>query len=393
MKKTVLPALVAGTAALLTACSTTVTGQATDSAGNTAGASVAPSTIAVPAGLDVGANPTTTRALAPLDDKSGWVAEGNRMADALIQVNEVDKRMRIGGVGLRSYPVIEGGQLSGRVPDSTAVTFATYNMKVGMTTTRGDAFDDPTIAMRIGLYRFGSPDDATKAFESIQRRTERNGQSEVKLTGPNTDGTTASEFKPGTVDSYRVEGPFVINISGTSSSTAEATKLVAKGYELEVPKLKSFTPTPVGQVASLPKDIEGTLSRTIPSTVTGYAASVANGVYGMNGLLHRIRDIDDAGVYSKAGIDAVAQGETVVYRTRDAAAAAQLVTDLAAINTRLGKRVGSPAQLPGMICVERPGNINCAVSAGRWVTTAGGDTLQQAQQRASAQYTILAQHP
>lgn len=393
MRRIYVPAIAVAFVALLGACATTVPG---DPAARGAGssASTALDTVDVPTGLDTGQYPTTTSAPAALDSKSGWVVEGNRMADALIQVSEVDKRMSIGGVGLRSYPVIEGSQLSSRVPDATAAAFEAFNMKVGMTTTRGDDFDRPTIAMRIGLYRFGSIDDATKAFEMIKRSSIRNKQADVPLTGAMAKAASATEFKPGTVDSYRVEGPFVINISGTAATTEAAAKLVERGYELEVPKVQDFKGTPADRVTQLPNDVNGALARTLGSTVRNdYTAAIAIGVYGLNGLLHRIRNINDGSIYIKAGVDSVAQGDAVVYRTRDAGAANQLVADLAVVNGRTGTKVTAPQQLPQMICFDRKENINCAIAAGRWVTTAGGATLTQAQQRASAQYVILAKNP
>ncbi|BDH56013.1 hypothetical protein [Tsukamurella sp. PLM1] len=392
MKTKALPALIAG-AALLAACSTSTGGEATTATSGPASAtapSAAP-TVTVPAGLDTGTFPTTTTAQAPLTADRAWLMEGNRMADALIQVNEVDPRMILGGAGLRSFPVLSGDQLSSRVPDATAAAFLARQMKVGMTTTRGDKIEDPTVAMRIGLYRFASAEDATKALEMVQTST-RNAR-KVTITG--TDGVSATEFKPGTVDSYRVEGPFVINISGTAPTTDEATTLVTKAYRLEVPKVQSFKGTPVSEVQKLPSDIEGALARTLPSSNTNrYTANLNNNVYGINGLLHRIRDISNGDVYRKAGVDAVGEGDAAVYRTRDVAAATQLAADLAAINAKTGDPIAAPAQLPDAKCFDRRdvGNKFCIVTAGRWLATMGGSTVTEVQQKAAAQYTILAKN-
>ncbi|KXO89095.1 DUF7373 family lipoprotein [Tsukamurella pseudospumae] len=379
--------LVVGCAALVAACSTTTGGTPTVS-----DSSAAPSTVAVPAGLDVGRFPTTIREVPSPSNENAWIIEGNRMADALIQVNEVDPRMKIGGAGLRSYPVLTGIQLKQRVPDATYNAFYDNKMRVGMTTTRGDSFDNPTVATRIGLYRFDTPDAAAKALAAIKAATA--GQRQIPITG--TDGVSATEFKPGTVDSYRVEGPFVINVSGTAPATDDAAKFVAKAYTLEIPKVKSFSPTPVASIQSLPGDKDGILSRTLMQQSSALS-SLSNAYYGLDAMLHRIRDISDADIYRKAGVDLVGEGAAIVYRTRDAAAATDMAAALVS-TTRADKNhvaAASPTALPQAQCTERreTQTFNCAVAVGRWAATAGGESLAESQQAISAQFTILAKNP
>ncbi|NMD55132.1 MULTISPECIES: hypothetical protein [Tsukamurella] len=143
MKKSALPAAVVIGAALLAACSTTsgepvaAPSSSASVTSSSAAASTAPAaTVPVPAGLDFGAYPTRARTITASENRS-WVVEGNRMGDeALIQANEVDPRLIIGGGGLRSFPVLDGDGLRSRVPDATATAFHANKMRVGMTTTR-----------------------------------------------------------------------------------------------------------------------------------------------------------------------------------------------------------------------------------------------------------------
>lgn len=385
MKKTLLPALVVGSVALIAGCSTTVTGNASDSAGNSPGP-------VVPSGLNVGQLPTTTRAVPAPSTENAWIIEGNRMAEALIQVNEVDPRLKMGGAGLRSFPVLRGTQLDERVPDATATAFSNNDMRVGMTTTRGDRFDDPKVAVRIGLYRFDTPDGATKALEAVRAATR--SQRAIPIAG--TTGVLAGEFKAGTVDGYRTEGPFVINVSGTAPTTDEAAKFVAKAFELQVPKTASFTPTPAASIQSLPGDKDGILARTLVQE-SASLSSLSNAYYGLPALLHRIRDISDEPMYRAAGIDLVGEGAAIVYRTRDEAAARTMVSTMVSTSRAnpLHKAAASPDALPQAQCTERPesSSFNCVVSVGRWATTTGGADLGDAQQAISAQYAILAKNP
>lgn len=385
MKKTYLPALVVSGAAVLAACSTTVPGQALSDP------SASPTVLAVPSGINVGTYPTTTRSVPTPSQSSAWVIEGGRMGEALIQVNEIDPRLTLGGAGLRSYPVLQGGQLSGRVPDATALAFSMQKFKVGMTTTRGDDFDKPKVAVRIGLYRFETPDEAQQAFNRVKTSQQR--MRAVPITS--VPGVIAVEFKPGTVDSYVVEGPFVINISGTGATTDEAAKFASKGFELEVRKAKSFTPTPAASIQSLPADKDGVLSRTLYQNSSALSESLGNTYYGFPMLLHKIRDIGAASVYRDAGVDLIGEGAAIIYRTRDAAAAKTMITALRDPKSATPgtTKAAGPANLPEADCIQRSGSYNCAVAAGRWAATAGGDSLQEAQQRIAAQYAILAKNP
>ncbi|NMD55131.1 MULTISPECIES: hypothetical protein [Tsukamurella] len=381
--------VVLASALAVSACGTTVGGEATVAPASSSRASTTPN---VPAGLDPGQYPTTTRDVPSPSGDNAWIIEGNRMAEALVQVDEVDRRLTVGGAGLRSYPVLSGDQLSTRVPDTTARIFTRNRMRVGMTTTRGDDFDRPTVAVRIGLYRFDSPEIAAAVLEAITSST----QALPKVAIDGHAEVSAAEFTPGTVDGYRAEGPFVINVSGTAPTNAEAARFVAKAFDLQVPKTTAFSPTPVTSIRTLPGDKDGVLSRTLLQESTELT-SLSNAYFGLEALLHRIRYLSDAAPYRKAGVDLVGEGAAIVYRTRDAAAATTMVAEVTADSrARAGNRpVESPAGLPQAQCTFRTEATSyiCIVSAGRWVTTAGGSSLQLAREAVSAEYAILTKNP
>lgn len=383
MNKAILATAVAGAAAVIAACGSSVPGTPI----------AAPRTaLPVPAGIDVGQYPTTTVQPPPLSEDSAWLLEGGRMSEALIQVNEVDGRLKFGGAGLRSYPVLRGGQMTGRVPDATAAAFAKQKFKVGMTTTRGDDFDRPTVALRIGMYRFESNDEAQKAFDSV--KASQKSMRAIAITS--TPGVSAAEFVPGTVDSYAIEGPFVINVSGTGPTTEQGAAFVTKAYELEMQKVRAFSPTASASILTIPTDNGGILARTLRVPGTGLTATLTNTYFGLPQALHRIRNIDRAGIFQSAGVDLVAQGDAVVYRTRDTAAAKKMNADLLNPPDKdpAVRVVAAPAGLPDTACTERVGAgiFTCSTSAGRWAASAGGDTLLEAQQKIAAQYAILARN-
>lgn len=389
MKTKALPALLAG-AALLAACSTSTGGEATTatSAPSSATAPSAGPTVTVPAGLDTGTFSTTARTV-EANARSTWVAEGNRMGDeALIQTTEVDPRLTIGGAALRSFPVVPLDVLNdgvrSRVPDATADVFVANDFRVGMSTTRGDKLENPTVALRIGVYRFDSPQIALKVVEGIRAKT--TAARAITITG--TDKVLASEFKPGTVDSYVAEGPFVVNISGTGATTEDGAQLVAKAYPLELAKVKAFKPTSVEGVQRLSVDRDGIVGRTLPVDSSVRYPELQSGAFNLNGLLHRIADITREGTYKDAGVDLVGQGGSVVYRTRDAAGATSMVTNAAAKNPTVA---GIP-QLPDVKCMSAGGLTSCWLSVGRYAAAVNDKDAAVARQKAAAQYTILAKN-
>ncbi|AUN39506.1 hypothetical protein ACFWXB_21565 [Tsukamurella tyrosinosolvens] len=395
MKKSVQACAVVAGVAVLAACNTTG-GEpvAAPSSGSPAvSSSAAPSapagtTVPVPAGLDYGAFPSKTRTITASENRS-WVVEGNRMGDeALIQANEVDPRLIIGGAGLRSYPVLVGDGLRSRVPDATARAFQANKMRVGMTTTRGDALDKPTVAVRIGLYRFETPDAAKQAVDAI--RTATAAAPKVRVTVDGAPEVLASEFKPGTVDAYVAQGPFVVNVSGTGPTTDQGAQFVTKAYGLELPKLKAFTPTAVDQIRKLDVDKDGILSRALPAT-DSQDPTLQENWYTWNGQLHRIPDITKTETYRAAGIDLFGNtgSGSIVHRTRDAAAATTMVQTIAGKNPAVA---GIP-QLPTVKCMTGGELTYCWIPVGRYVASVYDSNASVARQKAAAQFSILATTP
>lgn len=390
MNKSVLSAALISGAALLAACGTTggdpVAAPSSAPSSTTAPSSSAAPTVAVPAGLDVGTFPTKARTITISANRS-WVAEGNRMGDeALIQANEVDPRLTLGGAALRSYPIVETAGLNTRVPDATAAAFGANDFRVGMTTTRGDALKNPTVAVRIGLYRFDTPEAAKKAVDAVRAAT--TAAPPVTITVDGAPDVLASEFKPGTVDSYVAQGSIVVNVSGTGPTTDDGARFVSKALGLELPKLKGFTPTPVDKIQTVDIDKDGILSRTLPQANTSEAGLFENW-YDFAGYKHRVQDIGNLTTMTTAGVDLVGQAGSVVYRTRDAAAATTMVQTAASKNPAVA---GIP-QLPSVKCMTGGDRTYCWVPVGRYVASVDDTDAALARQKAAAQFTILATTP
>jgi hypothetical protein len=383
---------IVGTIALAltaTGCTTTVAG--TPSAPSD---SSVRTTAVVPAGLDTGDFPTHLFAVKQGDLDSAWVAEGNRMGDYIVAPTTVDSRLTIGGAGLLGFPVLRGPQLSERVPDITAAIFTANNMKVGDTATRGDSLSNPIRALRIGLYRFDGADTAATVVAQIKSGTARQPQVNIS----SVPGVTATAFKPGTVDTYVAAGPIVLNISGTAPSTAAAAALVTEAYGQQIPKLKQFNPTAESSILSAPIDRDNMLARTLPSTSTDPNIVLTIGVLSQQGLELRIADTSQMSIYRDAGVDLVATNDDVVYRTKNAEAAVSLQNQFKHSKSRVLTPAAGVPQLPSVTCMQDSTadvafRFRCSVTSGRYVAEVTGPDLKTAQQKAAAQWVILANNP
>lgn len=125
------------------------------------------------------------------------------------------------------------------------------------------------------------------------------------------------------------------------------------------------------------------------------ATEIANNYYDLAGLILRVQDIADADMYRTAGVDAVGQGKSVVFRARDTAAAVALLAARRSTPDAAAKRVDVPGSLPPVRCVQYSdvGTSGCSGQAGRYVFSLSTDTLIDAEQATAAQYTILSTNP
>ncbi|WP_378737298.1 hypothetical protein [Nocardia brasiliensis] len=170
--------------------------------------------------------------------------------------------------------------------------------------------------------------------------------------------------------------------------------LVEKSLDTVVPSITKFDPTPPDQLMTLPIDLDGMLERTIARPKEDAWLNPPGAYHGrtalhfVNNPAGTLRDIE------KAGVDRYATNGVDLYRARDAAAASTLQKDLGGLSKRF-KRVESPAHLPAADCQEYIGRGNlairfyCSVAYGRYAAFSASHQLLDAQQRISAEYTLL----
>ena len=117
---------------------------------------------------------------------------------------------------------------------------------------------------------------------------------------------------------------------------------------------------------------------------------VNNLTTGAHGTLHFEMDpVAAAKVFAAAGLDATALADGWVSRARDAAGAAALLAE--SVRDADGAVAGVP-NLPGSRCFQATdrGRSNCSATVGRYFFEVWGHTLKDTQQKAAAQYLLLA---
>ncbi|CPX60050.1 Uncharacterised protein [Mycobacteroides abscessus] len=196
------------------------------------------------------------------------------------------------------------------------------------------------------------------------------------------------------VAAFTPRGPFVLYQWGETSSTDTAAQLVSATLDKQLPAIEEFTPTDVTELVNLPRDPSGLVTRTIgqkeqKSINSGYA-------YDRRGSLNFTLDpLAMAAIEEDAGVELMSGGAATVFQTKDAAAAARMVTGLVqlAAKGRPGQAGSTPTDavpnLTGSQCVADENSNTCYATAGRYVIEAEQRELLDAQQLAAAQYQVL----
>jgi hypothetical protein len=202
---------------------------------------------------------------------------------------------------------------------------------------------------------------------------------------------------------------FVVHllVSNPTPNLETLTGMVEKTFDLEIPMIDRFEPTPVDRIAKLPKDPEGLIGRLVDLT-PGTEPTLSNFVasYGPNGARQvqseseiKDRSYENAGVDQAAvWVDATLGGSTVL-RTRDHEAAITLMAKEIDADEDIDHPVGGVRGLSDSKCfavkptvtADAPGvKAQCYVVYDRYVAGVYGSEETDAQQRAAAQYTLLA---
>jgi len=197
-------------------------------------------------------------------------------------------------------------------------------------------------------------------------------------------------------------GPYVVDVFARTPQPdpAALTALSQQAFDAQLPLLDALKSLSRRDILHLDYDPDGLLRRTLkvsPDANPQFdpTSTLPEGDMDPRALLHRVSQPARMSALMRAdGVDRVSMsGTTMLMRARDEAAAAALWKSLNAAATR---DVQTPPGLPAAGCGEDPAagptddRYFCRIRYRRYVASVTSDQLADAQQRASAQYALLA---
>lgn len=371
---------------LLAGCSTTVTG----------------TPVADPSGVprpDTGSYATEPRAVGPMTEKVQAAAEGFRMVEIIPLAPDIDGAVRYGGT-----PGV--GRLSGIIGSTfgDGVSKALEGLEVGAYTSAGDRApgSDATVMGRsliMGVFRF-KDDAAARAavdnpalFVADKAIGSDKPTPKVAVTVPGyTDAKAYSETTSSTKTMVGLvaNGRYVL-----ASWTSGPVEWIKKFFDLQIPALKSFVPTPVDKFFTLTRDHDDLLKYTIAEQ----SATVFQATLPARTLLPAQTDISAAKQdLADTGVDYIANAGNTVYRAKDAAGAKTLgdrsIAETQAM--RKGSTESTVRGVPGARCLNSPTypgskdtRTYCTVPVGRYLAEVTDRQEARAKQAIGASYLIL----
>ncbi|MFC9438305.1 hypothetical protein [Nocardia sp. NPDC057030] len=359
--------------------------------------------------LDTGKFPTTPPKIASRLDDLGYArVEAARLADAVLSPHEVDAKYTAGA----SARVHTDAQSVGQYLAEPAIpVLLNHGFVLGFSTGSADDVLPLTEAavgtrqrdgLTVTVSRFPDAAAAKAAAAELDAVDFAINPENVAVTLPKYPDARA-HWRPAfpTLGSTTPHGNYVISVLADSRTT-DINRLVdatQKYLDAEVVELDKFTATPIGKFNTLRQDPDGLLVRVIHDKgVVPSPDGQGEVVLTLRGYLNYV--LDQSGrfpVLQRAGVDRIAVTPNAFgFRTADDAAAARFVTESAELGNAVDRRaVDPPADVPSAACVQdyvapKEAQFRCFVSYRRYAALVLGSRLWETQQRAAAQYALLA---
>lgn len=332
-----------------------------------------------------------------------------RLADQVVTGPEIDARFKY---GTGAIPIADAEKATKTLADVNKPVLESNGMMFGYAVGHSDMAGDKSGKRPDGasfttltVLQFPSEAAATKAateIEEVDFNQAADANQRVQLS-KYPDAHT--HWRPGipTIGTTMARSNYVINIyAGVKDPEVDQlTELAEKVYDAQVPLLDALKPVSREDMLRLKADTDGMLRRTLNPDGFGSPDIGSQAAFGVRGFLHQVGDQDHwSRVMREAGMDRYSlsksmSNSSMVYRTRDTEAAGKLVTVILAKS--YPGAADAPAGIPNSVCGETTTKneystkrFRCAVTYRQYVATVEGDQLADAQQRAAAQYALLA---
>ncbi|MEU7142621.1 hypothetical protein ABZ942_24460 [Nocardia sp. NPDC046473] len=359
--------------------------------------------------LDTGRFPTAPPKIAAhLDDLGYARLEAARLADAVLSPHEVDPKYAIGA----SARVHTDAQSVGQYLAEPAIAvllnhgfvlgFSTGSVEEGAPLTDAAADSRQRDGLTVTVSRFPDATAAKAAAAELDAVDLGLNPENAAVSLPKYPDSRA-HWRPAfpTLGSTTPHGNYVISVLA-ETRTADINRLVdatQKYLDAEVAELDKFTATPIGKFSTLRQDPDGVLVRVIHDKgVVPPPDGQGEVVLTLRGYLNYVQDQSGRfPVLRRAGVDRVAVAPSAFgFRATDDAAAARFVAESAELGNAADRRaVDPPTDVPGAACVQdyvapKDAQFRCFVSYRRYAALVLGGRLWETQQRAAAQYALLA---
>ena len=262
----------------------------------------------------------------PTSEASAGALEGRRMAEWVALPIMVDKKFTNNG-GISTLPLRGPNALGILFSDQAVESVAERNGMLAGFSSSASAEDQAD--MVVAVLSFPNDAAAIKAATQMAQATKDASSKQVEIPGqPKAIGWSLSSEYSRAVHTFLADGAEVVYVwtSEPPKGKTDLTKLVAKAYDVQLPELKDFVPTPASAMMSMPPDPEGLLARTLPNDPD--SSTVIDGNYSARGFIHfTLNPLQDQALYEKAGVDVVARRGSTMYRAEDAAGATMVVDD------------------------------------------------------------------
>lgn len=251
----------------------------------------------------------------------------------------------------------------------------------------------------MSVYQFPDKESAAaaaKAFEEADFAIARDQNQPVRLDKyPN----ALSHWRPGirTIGSRLAEGNYLLDIFARTPQPElpQLTQLLEHIYDVQIPMLRELPPLSKRDILHLPYDPNGMHRKTLAAKGFYGPSLLTAGSFTTRGFLN-VSNADGKILADKGKIEAVSttEGYTTLFRSADAAGAQALAEEL---HRRVKISIDPPQGVPDAFCEENTEEqvftdkrYRCVVRYGRYVGRVSSSQVKDAQQRAAAQYAVLA---
>ncbi|MFC6010524.1 DUF7373 family lipoprotein [Nocardia lasii] len=357
--------------------------------------------ITAPAEIEAGRRPT-----------DGPILEGLRMAGAVVFPRDLDPEL-IHNWGTDVLDTPQRTSAVSAVSNVNIPVLQRHRMIVGFDISEGSrAFDEATPAIetdaritRVVLLRFPGEAAATAAARDLEATDFGVSPDNRAVTIPGYPAAHA-HWRPGvkTIGATFAHGEIVVSMF-LQHSTPDIDALadrVAEVLDAQIPKLDEFTPTPVDQLATLPRDPEDLLRRVLIPGPANQQIAISSREFATwsAGAARHYRPAEPADLgtaWDRGEVDAVANSyDTTLFRFRDEGAAVDFGATWQATLSAAAQTVDAPRGVPNARCARRdstadtPALTRCYVNYRNHAAFVTAADPTDARRQAAAQYALLA---